>query len=137
MPIFPGYLEIKLDFDENNLNSTSLINLSGKIKSKIMPGDFCCYNGSLTPVSNELNTSSNDYLEVNSKDFLSTLQRFLNMKLDHSNMEIINPKNEYENISNFYKSFLKHDINTKYSNFFKLDLPDYSNTDLYHPNQVT
>jgi hypothetical protein len=98
LPKTPKYLKIRLDS-----NDTYSI-------TKNLPGSFCTYYGKVTPYvyyekENEGLDSSKeekiihngevqeDYLEVNTRDFLASLQRMLVMNYDHCNPQIVHSGN--------------------------------------------
>lgn len=98
LPKKPKYLDIRLDS-----NDTYSI-------TKNLPGSFCTYYGKVTPYvyfekeiegidgPNEEKSNPNgevqeDYLEINTRDFLASLQRMLVMNYDHSNPQIVHSGN--------------------------------------------
>jgi len=113
-PKYPNYLSIKLDPNDNDyfqINS---------------PGSFCKYIGEIDYNLDEENTLGADYsnyLEVNSRDLLSALQRMITIDYDHSNIQIVHRGSPYlldllntKSINCYKRSY----IIQKYSEFFEL-----------------
>ena len=107
LPKTPSYLKIRLD--KNDIYSVT----------HNLPGSFCTYHGPVTPfienknytieqvLENEdfidldednetetMNSNLEEYLEVNTRDFLAALQRMLIMNYDHSNPQIVHDGNK-------------------------------------------
>jgi hypothetical protein len=113
LPKNPKYLKLRLDN-----NDTYCL-------TKNLPGSFCTYYGKVNPYIFEKEDDGSDYLEVNTRDFLASLQRMLVMNYDHSNPQIVN--SGYFNIlesldfSSKIKSNPDREILTKYANYFELN----------------
>ena len=113
IPKYPKYLNIKLD--KNDIYSIT----------NNLPGSFCKYNGKIAPViemnnkqiedllneeeeddemkneQNLQNLNEEEYLEVNTRDFLAALQRMLSMNYDHLNPQLAhNKENNYNSLDN-------------------------------------
>ena len=130
--VFPNYLEIKLD-----QSSSSEIS---KYNSKL-PGEFCTYFGKLTSIAldsyeAQSNNKNKEYLEINTKDFLATLQRLIHMKVDHSSPKIINFVQQQANLELLFEAMDKKLINSKFNEFFKISIVDYNNINEYYPGKV-
>ena len=90
-----------------------------------LPGSFCKYNGKIAPViemnnkqiedlldeeeeddeikneRNLQNLNEDEFLEVNTRDFLAALQRMLSMNYEHSNPQLVhNRENNYNTLDN-------------------------------------
>ncbi len=126
-PKNPKYLKILLD--QNDTYSIC----------KNLPGSFCTYYGKVSPCVHEndddkeftMNVNVNEatyeqtedqeeYLEVNTRDFLAALQRMLIMNYDHSNPQLVHEghHNLLENL-NFGKN--DSELISKYRNYFELN----------------
>ena len=112
IPKYPKYLNIKLD--KNDIYSIT----------KNLPGSFYKYYGKISPViemnnkqiedlleeeeeENEIkdtenkNTNEEEYLEVNTRDFLASLQRMLSLEYDHLNPQLTHDKeNNFNSLDN-------------------------------------
>ena len=71
IPLTPNYLKIKLDKKQCN-----------------KPGQIFTYYGNISPIINKENRIENECLEINSQDFLSSLQRMILLSCNHSNPEV-------------------------------------------------
>jgi len=126
----PNYLEIRLD-----RNDTFSI-------AKTLPGSFCTYYGKISPYVYErilseqeqnnqidLDDTSNlpyeEYLQVNSRDFLAALQRLISINYNHSDPKLVH-KGNYNYIDDVEVSQGKSDAFAKYAEFFKLEKPESS-----------
>ena len=117
IPKNPKYLDIKLD--KNDIYSIT----------KNLPGSFYKYHGKICPViemnnkqieellneeeeGNELNSenkvsSEEEYLEVNTRDFLAALQRMLSMNYDYSFPQLVhNRENNYNSLDKLNLDYL-------------------------------
>ncbi len=107
--------------------------------------------GKVTPVVNEKDETEEttesyeekeqmkEYLEINAKDFLSTLQRLMLMKIDHSDVKISNNKQEFESLEQFVSALGREKIiekYLKYIDFFKIDITNYDNENEFYPGRV-
>ncbi len=113
IPKNPKYLKMKLDKNDTYSNTNNL------------PGSFCKYNGKIAPViemnnkqiedlldeeeeddeikneRNLQNLNEDEFLEVNTRDFLAALQRMLSMNYEHSNPQLVhNRENNYNTLDN-------------------------------------
>ena len=113
IPKNPKYLKMKLDKNDTYSNTNNL------------PGSFCKYNGKIAPViemnnkqiedlldeeeeddeikneRNMQNLNEDEFLEVNTRDFLAALQRMLSMNYEHSNPQLVhNRENNYNTLDN-------------------------------------
>lgn len=133
LPKIPSYLSIRLDKNDTFSVTNNL------------PGSFCIYHGKVAPfienknytieqvLENEelfdlnessLNTSSSEqnieeYLEVNTRDFLAALQRMLIMNYDHANPQVVHTGNK-NSIDNVDIKDRKEDLLQRNSQFFDL-----------------
>ena len=76
------------------------------------PGTMCIYSGSLKPLSQiyitgEANNENNDNIQINSRDFLASLQRFLTVKCQEFSSEEQETAIIFENIEEI-KNFNKY-----------------------------
>ena len=127
----PNYLEIRLD-----RNDTFSI-------AKTLPGSFCTYYGKISPYvyetilnEQELNNQSNlnktanlpyeEYLQVNSRDFLAALQRLVSINYNHSGPKLVH-KGNYNYLDDLEVSQGKSDAFVKYQEFFKIEKPESDN----------
>ena len=104
---FPTYLDIRID----RKNSYDIIKNSGKLYS---------YYGKVSPVIFENEQSLNeDYIEINTRDFVAALQRMLLLKIDHNN-----PRLSYNRRFNILEeldfSKTKNEMVTKHLSYFSL-----------------
>lgn len=107
LPKYPKYLDIRLD----NNDTYSL--------TKNLPGNFCTYYGKVTPLVMENETDSTDYLLVNTRDLLASLQRMLHMNWDHSKPQLVH--NDKPNIlDDIDLHSAKTDYFQKYIDFYEL-----------------
>ena len=120
IPKYPKYLNIKLD--KNDIYSIT----------KNLPGSFYKYYGKISPViemnnkqiedlleeeeeENEIkdienkNLNEEEFLEINTRDFLASLQRMLSLNYDHLNPQLTYDKeNNYNSLDNLN---LNHQLN--------------------------
>ena len=161
IPKNPKYLKMKLDKNDTYANSNNL------------PGSFCKYHGKISPViemntkqiedlleeeeeDDEIKTEENlqnqnedEYLEVNTRDFLAALQRMLSMNYDHENPQLVhNRENNYNTLDNLnihttqkennenenqdeeeqVNELSNYETLNKYASFFELPSNDNPNT---------
>jgi HEAT repeat protein len=108
LPKYPKYLDIRLD----NNDTYSL--------TKNLPGNFCTYYGKVTPLVMESETST-DYLLINTRDLLASLQRMLHMNWDHSKPQLVH--NDKPNIlDDIDLHSAKTDHFQKYIEFYELKI---------------
>ncbi len=118
--------------------------------AKTLPGSFCTYYGKISPyvyekISNEqeqlnyidnlnktgnlnnnmnLNDSCNlayeEYLQVNTRDFLASLQRLISINYNHFNPRIVH-KGNYNHLDDLDVSITKSEVFIRYVDFFKLE----------------
>jgi HEAT repeat protein len=133
----PSYLNIRLD-----KNDTFSI-------AKTLPGSFCTYFGKISPfvtdkiqeekkeIISYLNDNTNlgfslneekeeiilpydEYLEVNSRDFLASLQRLVSINYNHQNPKLVH-KGNYNNLDDMDVNNSTNETFSKYIEFFRLE----------------
>jgi len=140
----PNYLDIRLD--QNDSFSVA----------KSLPGSFCTYYGKISPyvlerihsekeISNQsaanlkieetANLPYEEYLQVNSRDFLAALQRFVSINYDHSNPKLVH-KGNYNCLDHLEVSQGKSDAFVKYSEFFKVENQESNNFNNNNNNYI-
>lgn len=144
LPKVQKYLDIRLD--KNDTYSVA----------KNLPGSFCTYYGNVSPfIENKnltieqlldmddfndqmeletnpsLQNQQEEYLEVNTRDFLAALQRMLLVKYDHSSPRLVHNGNS-NTIDNINFKLSKSDVVDKYAQFF-----DLSNVNTQENNSQT
>ena len=132
VPKVQKYLDVRLDKNDTYSVSNNL------------PGSFCTYYGNVSPFIenknytiellldmddfNDVNDLDNpteetkqteEYLEINTRDFLAALQRMLVMNYDHSNPRLVHNGNP-NTIDNINFKLSKNEIIEKYINFFDI-----------------
>jgi hypothetical protein len=151
----PTYLNVRLDKND----TFSIV--------KTLPGSFCTYFGKISPYvtdkiqeeKKEIKTLSNDntnlgfslneekediglpydeYLEVNSRDFLASLQRLVSINYNHQNPKLVH-KGNYNNLDDMDVNNSTNDTFSKYMEFFRLEKEEninIGNSYLDNSNQI-
>lgn len=120
---YPNYLDIRLDKND----SFSI--------AKTLPGSFCSYYGKISPYVyekifseqekndkinksfNEANNLYEEFLEVNTRDFLAALQRLVSINYNHQKPKLVH-KGNHNIIDDLDILSSKNDVLIKYVNFF-------------------
>lgn len=78
---------------------------------------------------NENNLPFDEYLEVNTRDFLAALQRLVSIDYNHQNPKLVH-KGNYNNLDDIEIPSSRNDTFMKYIEFFKLERQENSNFDM-------
>ena len=90
----------------NNLNNNLNINQSANLN-----------------LAEESNLAYEEYLQVNTRDFLAALQRLVSINYNHQNPKIVH-KGNYNILDDLDVEATKSEVFVKYTNFFKIEKPE-------------